>query len=154
MTESYTHAGRDGVAVMVSPPDLYFTTSLKSHYLLFHSISCMDYIRKQMFSLMSVFSRLSRFITLLTTYTFINLLVFPHAFINLITSILQYPHTEILFTFMDEEINHFLSHPEKNIQQHFDAFFGSESLQDICSRIIIHTSFLNSTRRNCEWSQR
>jgi len=26
------HAGRDGVGVMVCPPDLYFTTSLKSHY--------------------------------------------------------------------------------------------------------------------------
>ncbi|GHO49147.1 three-Cys-motif partner protein TcmP [Ktedonospora formicarum] len=67
------------------------------------------------------------------TFAFIDPFGFSDTPMSVIARILQYPHTEILFTFMGEEINRFLSHPQKNIQQHFDALFGTEHWRDISS---------------------
>jgi len=57
-------------------------------------------------------------------FVFIDPFGFSHTPFNTIARILQNPRSEILVTFMYEEINRFLAHPEQ--PQNYDALFGTD----------------------------
>jgi three-Cys-motif partner protein len=66
-----------------------------------------------------------------TRFIFIDPFGFSDTPISHITSIMDHSRSEVLITFMYEELNRFLSHPSKKIQHHFTELFGTDHWQDI-----------------------
>lgn len=61
------------------------------------------------------------------TFTFIDPFGFKGVPMAVIARIVQNPRCECLITFMYESINRFLSHPDPDIQAHYDELFGTEA---------------------------
>jgi len=57
------------------------------------------------------------------TFAFLDPFGFSHTPLSLVERIMKRPRCEVLITFMYEEINRFLSHPEQ--PENYDALFGS-----------------------------
>ncbi|HZR39419.1 MAG TPA: three-Cys-motif partner protein TcmP [Ktedonobacteraceae bacterium] len=58
-------------------------------------------------------------------FTFIDPFGFSDVPMSLIARLMQHPYSEVLITFMYEEINRFLAHPDERIQQHLTHLFGT-----------------------------
>jgi three-Cys-motif partner protein len=58
-------------------------------------------------------------------FAFIDPFGFSDTPMSVITRLMQYPYSEVLITFMYEEINRFLSHPDEQIQHHLTQLFGT-----------------------------
>ena len=58
------------------------------------------------------------------TFAFVDPFGFSHTPISLIERIMGYPRCEVLITFMYEEINRFLAHPEQ--PENYDQLFGTD----------------------------
>ena len=65
------------------------------------------------------------------TFAFIDPFGFSDIPMSHIAQIMYHPHSDILITFMYEEINRFLSHPDQKIQRHFTKLFGTEQWRSI-----------------------
>ena len=65
------------------------------------------------------------------TFAFIDPFGFSDIPLSHIAQIMRNPHSDVLITFMYEEINRFLSHPDQKIQRHFTRLFGTEQWRSI-----------------------
>ncbi len=65
------------------------------------------------------------------TFAFIDPFGFAGVPLGTIARIVKNPSCECLITFMFEAINRFLSHPEPEIQDHFDELFGTDAWRPI-----------------------
>lgn len=65
--------------------------------------------------------------TLIPTFAFIDPFGFSHTPMRVVEAIMSNPRCEVLITFMYEEINRFLSHPDH--PETFNALFGSDEWQ-------------------------
>lgn len=63
------------------------------------------------------------------TFAFIDPFGWSGVPFNLVRRILSYPNCEVLVTFMYEEINRFIGHPDQG--KNFDSFFGTEEWRQI-----------------------
>ncbi len=65
------------------------------------------------------------------TFAFIDPFGWSGVPFNLVLRILSYPSCEVLVTFMYEEINRFIGHPDQ--EKNFDSFFGTRAWRQITS---------------------
>jgi three-Cys-motif partner protein len=64
-------------------------------------------------------------------FIFIDPFGFSNTPLSHIARIMRHSQSEVLITFMYEELNRFLSHPSKKIQHRFTELFGTERWRDI-----------------------
>lgn len=86
------------------------------------------------------------------SFVFIDPFGFSHTPFNTIARILQNPRSEVLVTFMYEEINRFLAHPDQ--PENYDALFGTSEWRKAIDinqpeqrRRFIHDLYLNQLRK-------
>ncbi len=65
------------------------------------------------------------------TFAFLDPFGFSHTWLPMVRRLMGYQRCEVLITFMYEEINRFLGHPDQ--PQHFDALFGCEDWRQALS---------------------
>ena len=78
-----------------------------------------------------VYARLSKIHPSLPTFAFIDPFGWSGAPFDAVCSILRNPSCEVLVTFMYEEINRFIGHPDQ--EKNFDSFFGTNEWRQIVS---------------------
>lgn len=88
------------------------------------------------------------------TFAFVDPFGFSHTPLSVIERIMKYPRCEVLITFMYEEVNRFLSHPEQ--PENYDALFGCEGwregieIEDPRSRkLFVHDLYQRQLRDRC-----
>ena len=86
-----------------------------------------------------VYARLSQFHPSLPTFALIDPFGWSGVPFDAVSSILRNPSCEVLVTFMYEEINRFIGHPDQ--EENFDSFFGTGEWRHI-------VSIANSRERN------
>ena len=79
----------------------------------------------------SVYTRLSQVHNSLPTFAFIDPFGWSGVLFDSVSSILRNPSSEVLVTFMYEEINRFIGHPDQ--EQNFNSFFGTDAWKQIVS---------------------
>lgn len=62
------------------------------------------------------------------TFAFLDPFGWTGVSFSTVKQIMSYPHCEVLITFMYEEINRFISHPDQELN--FDLFFGTKDWRD------------------------
>lgn len=88
------------------------------------------------------------------TFALVDPFGFSHTPLSVIERIMKYPRCEVLITFMYEEVNRFLSHPEQ--PENYDALFGCDEwrqgieMDDPKSRKrFVHDLYRNQLRGRC-----
>jgi three-Cys-motif partner protein len=78
---------------------------------------------------LSVFEK--KHIVMPPTFLFLDPFGFKDTPLSLLACFMLHPNNDILITFMYEEINRFLSHANKKVQQRFTDFLGTERWREI-----------------------
>jgi three-Cys-motif partner protein len=94
----------------------------KSTYAIYHG-KCVDVLP-------TILTRLTQFSSA-PVFAFLDPFGFSHTPMDLIAQLTRLPKSEVLITFMLEEIRRFIEHPDLAIQDHYDALFGCDAWRQI-----------------------
>ena len=89
------------------------------------------------------------------TFAFIDPFGWSGVPFDAVSSILQNPSCEVLVTFMYEEINRFIGHPDQ--EENFDSFFGTDAWREVISIPVprqrnrqLHDLYMNQLRDSAQ----